>query len=249
MALDKVAYIENKVKAMIGDVVIAATEQEAAAVPSAISFANVRYWKTFPYQFRECFNISVNDSSVKSSNISTLKTAAFNNDTIEDAAYYLGILRIDQNSRFDLPQYSGIDTMLLGKPVANGGTTSYPDLDKLLLNKTNNEILTGDLDFEHDSVTNTVKYVLPYIEGTVAVVHGFGFDDAELLYLKHNHLDLFARMTCFEYLDIIISARSAINLQGDFDLNIDFLKEKYNELKESLEKDLNDMAITPIIFS
>lgn len=241
--MNKKDYIIKYIKSIIGDPIISAISEESDAINIAIELAQGEYWISFPFIHEESFSITHNSQSKKISSIESLKESIFQNQTIRDKSYYIGIIRIDKKDVYEGSTLaSTLDAYLLNRPTL---IDTY-DLERFQLQKTKSNLLQGSIEFKIDEINKTIEYILPYGFLQFTVFHAFGFVDDELNFIEQNRLSLFAKMCCLRYLDIIISSRSSIELQGDFTVNIQYLENRKNELREEVTEIIKK-TYTPVI--
>jgi len=262
--MDKLDFIQTRVRALLADPIVAAIPTELAAVDSAIRVANLKYWTACPYKYTTTLAIDVFNQGTYIQQIDALTLGAFQNaDPIAaKTAYYLGIVRMSDAS-FGTSIRS-FDSWLLGVPLGSSlgdslgnqnyeysGTLNPPNLidyDRLYLDATNFQTMTGRVEYSIDIVQGTIKYLMPSFYGQLTIDHGFGFDDRTMAFIPFNHFDIFTKLVSFEFLDIIIRARSSIELNGDFRINVNDIANRRDGFKEELRRDIPAISQMPIIW-
>lgn len=263
--MDKRDFVINRVKALVGDPVLAALPTEVAAVDTAIRMANLKYYTACPYKYTSIVTVDVNDQGMYIQNIPDLIASAFNGapDNVAQSAYYLGVLRFSDAS-FGTSVRS-FDAWLLGVPIGSdlgtsgygatnssyGGTISAPaiiDYDRMNLDATNFGAMTGRAEFRIDTVKGIITYLMPAFYGQITVEHGFGVDDNSLVAIPMNHFDIFSSIVCFEFLSIIINARTSIELNADFRINVNELSKRRDEFRERIRSDLPAISTMPLMW-
>lgn len=264
-------FLLTKVRASLGDPILAALPTELGAMDSAIRLAALKYWTACPYIYQAVIIVDVSDAGQYILNVPDLISAAFTNAApgVSDMAYYLGVRRVS-DATFGTSVRS-FDSWLLGVPIGSdlgnaygssnftiGTSVNAPnviDYDRMNLDATNFSAMTGRVEYKLDRVQSggpvtgigrqgIIIFTMPSYYGQVTVEHGFGFDDPNCSFIEMSHFDIFSRLVMYEFLDIVIQARTSIELQGDFRINTTELMNRRQALQQSVAKDLS--AISPI---
>jgi len=244
---NKSEYVVSKLRLLVGDPILAAVQSDIDAITTAINIAHLQYWTALPYEYNQQVEVTVNSTGEVYNSIDTLKSQAFSDVTVRDKSYYLGVVRMSEAPY----QMRNLTSYLLGRAVLNhpyiNPKSGRIDLNNILLYNTEREMLQGDVEIRYDTVNQNVIYTVPIGFTQYSFTHGFGFYDQELTYVPENNLQMLAKMAAIEYLDALITARSAITLEADYGVNVDYLKERRNELKQEVKEQIVMMAPIPIL--
>lgn len=247
MSLNVKNIVEKQIRAILGDPIVDSIPEDLLGVDNAIELASIEYWKAYPHIYVDNFKYFWNESSEKRIAIQTLTDAAFSNlDTvIKDKSYYIGVFRTESFNANELFNNQGMDYYLLGVPTRNRLLPG--DYQKALLNKTQQEQIQGCIETRVDHIAKEVIYVMPYAILDVSVYHAFGFIDPDLEFIDPNKVHVFTKMVLSKYLDMLIAVRHTLELQGDYNINVDFLQEKKSKIDEELVDLLIKTSYQPMI--
>ena len=249
--LDKYELIRKYMKSRIGAPIVDLCDNELCATDEAVEAASTRYWTALPYQTTDEVYMSISCSQITKS-VTTIIDEEFGTDPLKDDVYFIGVGRWDDSGLHNIHPLGTnyFDQKLLGK---NFGY--HPDNrpiedprylgDRALLNSSNEDLLFGEPDIQFDYVRNELKFILPPVEGTLHLWYNWGFcPERTIEVLPMVHFDIFKKMVSYEFLEIIIAARSALSFSNsDYELDITDLTNKRDALKEELDKELSDTAI------
>ena len=245
--------IDTQIKAILGDPILPSLTKDTGAIDSAIKLANIKYWKSFPHTFIETGNYSFNATSEVRVLIDTIKDSCFNysgitDQDVKDSLYYIGPIRNEVYNQNELYNNQGLDSYLLGFPFKQ--QISPNNYSKFLLNKTTLGIVQGAIEIRTDWVSKSLVYIFPYAMLKYVVYHAFGFKETHSLdMIATDKTHIFLKMVLCEFLDILINSRSSIRLQGDYEVNVDYLIDLKKKSEEELSKVLSDSSIYPILVS
>lgn len=253
MAIDKLELIRKYIKSRVGAPVIDLCEPELSATDEAVEAAATRYWTALPYQTTDQIPMSLSCSEVTKS-ISSIKDNAFGTSEIKEDAYFLGIGRYEDSGLYNT-NYSGsnhFDQRLLGRSFGSNFDNQLTEdprytADRVLLNSSQSDLFFGEPDFRHDIINDEMSFILPAVEGTLHCWYNWGFCPSKTIeVLPMVHFDLFKRMVAFEYLEILLAARSGLTLSNaDYQLDVTDLTNKRDSLKEEIKEELSNIAIIP----
>lgn len=249
---DKAESIKKYVVSRLGAPIVDLCDQELNAMDVAFEAASTRYWTAFPHQSTSIHEVAICTTNINQ-DIDALKTSTFTDTSIHDSSFFLGIGRYDlsNNSSFNVGGSNYFDQRLLGKNVGYQ-SSNYPTedprylADRTLLSNTEEDFLTGELDYRHDVVNNSIKFITPNVHGRLHVWYNWGFCcEKTLELLPMLHFEIFKRMVTLEFIEIAIAARSsAIFSSADIALESSDLISRRDKLAEDLEKDIPLMSTT-----
>lgn len=255
-ASKKVSLIDRYVRSTIGAPILDACSMEKDALPVAYDLASVDYWVALPHTSLDSINLNNVGGSCSCSyniKISDIHVKAFPEAELRDKSYFIGITRFDQNNGV-LSGYNAdfnpVDAAILG--MSSPGSY-YPGIDdpryitdRLLLAESQNDVVTGEVDWTYDNVRREIKLIVPSMFGQITMWYGWGFvPEATTEYIPMNHLMVYAKMVALQFLSTIIAARSTIDFQGDYTLNMDAIQSRREELKEEVTVELSNLSMMP----
>jgi hypothetical protein len=250
MALDKHELIRKYMRARIGAPIVELCEAEVCSIDEAVETCSTRYWTALPYQTTSKVNVSITSGDLNIS-LDTLKTNTFTDPELNEDAFFLGIGRYDLSGLHNISPLGTnyFDQRLLGKDFGYFPSNRPMEdprylADRTLASVSTEDMLFGNVDYRHDIVKNELVFTLPPVEGTLHLWYNWGFcPERTIELLPMVHFDLFKKLASYEFLDIVLSARSGITLNNaDYQLDLTELTQKRDALKEELDKDLADMA-------
>jgi hypothetical protein len=243
----KQQLVVNYIKSQLGDPIVKSITEESDTIQTAINNALVSYWLAFPYTWRTNYSSAARGTVVDT--VQNITNNAFMDQPAAQAsAYFLGVSRIEDGALGAIG--NNIDSYLLGVPYPNPSYKVYPgslDLAEIVRYRTEVSIITGEIEVEYDEVLGVIRYITPNAYGQFTAFYAFGFDESVgLQYLPNRQIDLFRKMACVNFLDIVISARSNIAVNADFKLDMTALTKKRDDLQEKVDKEVTDQMIIPI---
>lgn len=247
MSLDIKDIITKQIKSVLGDPVLASLPADLQGIDNAIELAQYEYWKSFPYVYAENGQTYFNDTSEKLVDISSIVDAATVDTDIADKpkAYYIGVLRFDTYNYNELFYNQGLDSYLLGVPFRN--RTLPNNYEKYILNKTQLGMVQGGIDIRIDWINKKVRYTFPYAVLNYTVHHAIGFNDPDLKFIDYNKIYIFSKMVLEKFLEMVITVRSTLKLQGDYDVDVENLKSIRDRNREDLTRILERTTKLPMI--
>ena len=117
--------------------------------------------------------------------------------------------------------------------------------DRALFHSSTEDILFGEPDYRYDIVKQEITFILPPVEGYLHLWYNWGFCPTRTIeLLPMSHFDLFKKMVTYEFLEILIAARTGVVLNdAGFQIDVIDLTKKRDDLKEEVEQELSDTAI------
>jgi len=254
---DKAAHVKNYVTSKLGEPIISTIDREEKGFERALGNALIKYWTAIPWTYDDVLDVDNFMNLDLTRSVSQLMDAAFGPDPeapIRKSAYYIGIIRISEMSR--AIQYSNLDAFLLNIPfgtpprvgagaLGSDVVTGPLDVRKLILEQSEQDYLTGNVEVEFDRINDRIIFHIPIFFGQVTASHGFGFLDTTLRMLPWEHVHLFADIVAENLLTTIISARSSVQLQADFQLPVEWFTTLRSELRQENFNALS--AASPVV--
>lgn len=257
MAINKKKSLENYIKARLGAPVADLCSSEVDAFKVACETASSEYWTAVPYVKTKSYSVSGACNTELTVSLDALKTEFFPDATIRDNADFIGIVRYDYSDIYTRypGNYNYFDYHLLGGKVNGHYNSNYPQqdpryiADRIQHANTTEDMLFGELDYRHDILDNTIKFIFPDAQGSAVVWFGWGFCPSMTVDLiPANHFNTFRKMVAYYFVDTVIAARSALTLDTDYTLSTDYLEKRADELKEEFQKGLADIATVPMVW-
>ena len=247
MALNVKDIVVKQIKAILGDPILSSVTSDLDGIDNSIELATYEYWKSYPYIHVEDGKYHFNDTSEKLVPIDSIIDAATSSlsSPDKDKAYYIGIFRVDSYNTNEFFFGQGMDSYLLGVPFQN--RTVPNNYEKFLLNKTQLGIIQGSIETKVDWINKQIRYIFPYAALDYSVYHAIGFNDPELKFIDYNKIHIFSKMVVDKYLDMIITVRSTLKLQGDYDIDVEHLRSIRDNNKEELKRILERTTKLPFI--
>lgn len=143
--------------------------------------------------------------------------------------YFLGVIKAERPSWNTYSNPSMWDRQMLGIQVNN----SNFDITKTLLSNTLDELSTGQPNYVINRMQNRIEVFLPWGLGLLSWQMGIGFDSPE--YVEMSKADILCKFISYRFIESLIQARSGINLNADFDIDVSALKERLGRLKEEVD--------------
>jgi len=144
--------------------------------------------------------------------------------------------------------YLGYETTLLGldrSPVALVG-----DIESMMQLNTQRQLLSdvnsqavGDEMFLWDPVIRKYKIFIPG-PGKVSMVFGYRLNRVDRV--KPSHAIAFAKIVARKFLELMVSARSAVVISSDITLDITSMQTRLDQILETFEEDMEAIA-TPVL--
>lgn len=255
MAINKVASLQKYVESRAGAPIIALCDSEVDMLSIACELASNEYWTALPYKSEYSLGASGGVSSEIIVSIDSLKFSAFGTNVIKDDAYFMGVLRYDASNHYNhssLGSYNVFDRRLLGDKVSR----NYHDnrdprylADRIQRASSEDDLISGELEFYHDIIKDELKILVPSFYGSAVLYIGWGISASKTTELvPFNHFGTYRKLVAFHFLEAVISARSAISVDSDYQVNTSYLEKVRDELKEEYKKELGDLAILPAVW-
>lgn len=257
----KYDYIIDRIKLILGAPIVELVDSDETSIPKAIEVAQKSYWISFPYIFRSTFETTSDTQSPYKIPFATIKNAAFSGADLDettkqqliDSSYILGIVRIEASDSLTFtPSYNAIDAWLLGSNSVNSNSinsdfdTSYK---KSIINKSRVRQVNGSTDFQLDQVLKTINFYLPPSASKYTVDYSLGFQyEQSLDFIEERRLDIFTKMCAREFLEMVLSSRSAVSVNGDYNISTNFIESKLRSLTEDLDNEIPKSTIQPLFW-
>jgi len=258
--LNKVTLIRDRLKTDLGDVV---WDVESKDLMNYIRLACFRFYTAKPIEKLHRQEVSLGTTSV---DIESLTTTIFGVDA--DKFYFLGLVYSNYMLQGEEILSGGSNVnpfnvflfqnlMGYGGPSSLGSCTGGSRISSFnamtqdalapLLYATKKDTIMGDESYEWDPIAHKVRITAP-AAGSVTMSLAYGYNgisddisDVPLLGVAYNYLDIVANLVTEEYLKDLIMSRGTVSLaSSDFTINIDIMKERYDDIKvqnrENLEK-------------
>src|SRR3954469_17717555 len=254
--MDNLAYQTRAVRtyltALVGSPVLEAVDEEVNAVQSAINAALLNYWIAFPYTFRDSFSTPTTGSLGFS--VPEILARAFSDENVRENAYFLGISRLDDNPSNVWGR--NIDSYLLGVPFygySAYGDLPYPysspvDLAQMTRISTEANVMTGEVEIEFNPTgSGSLSFLTPNSWTQLTVWFAFGFNErVGMRYIPMNMMDYFRKLAGVEFLNIVLMARTQVQLNADYRINVDQITRRRDELKSEANQMLGELH-APVI--
>lgn len=230
-------FIEDAINLDISNPSYMISVKEQGLKHSAIRLGTTDYYRYWPFRVRTVHRYGM---SAENLNIPFEMIMAKIDDVWKPHAHYLGIMRINRPSWNQLSNPNNFDRYLLG--VSLNGNNNY-DIMKTLTYETYEHLSTGSPQYEVDMMHSTVKVTVPFGIGQLIIDHAIGFNTPEMV--EMTKVDWLCKFISYRFIESIINARSAVQLDADFTISTDALKERLGRLKEEVDH-IKRNAISPI---
>lgn len=225
------------------------SEKEAKLRDSAIMLGSLDYYRLFP--MRIMYITTYNSMGAGNTSFNWMGTSPVKKDDgmmyipFEDFytlgepkvpaeqmehVYFLGIGRISRPEWATFSNPSKWETAMFGFPVS--GTYQF-DITSQLVSNTYDELSTGQPMYTIDRMQNRVNITSPWGLGQLSIFAYIGFDNPE--YVEHDKVDYLCKFVSYRFIEAIIQARSGIELDADFKISVEALKERLQRLKEEID--------------
>lgn len=240
-------WVNNYLRTNLGEPILSLLESEVIAIDSALKNALMQYWISLPYIHQIPYEDDGEDRRIVTED-SVLSHAFPTDSSVRDGATVLGVVRIDERPLTTISRLLGETGRNLNKSRREFHARSL-NMEKELLKATERDTWTGEVSFLHDPVNRTYLFDVPetgvryIVWWTIAF-----FSDLELKYLKSSHLAMFAKMVLYEYLNLVVKARSSVEISNDVQINISALESQMGDIKGEFREELSNFVITPAIY-
>lgn len=198
--------------------------------------AMLEYYKQAPYQVRDVtgFNaVGTNYIQVKNWVDNIAGMASLDNT---DDIFFIGVLNMQFEELDEINVLLGVNQFLINSV----STETYFDM---LQRRTMFDLFSGDPYYEIDSVLGIVR-ISAGMAGTMTTTLGFGFLIPD--FIPETHLGLVSKMVALKFCEAVLAERTTGNIGGDVRLESDYINTRITDLREEVNKALND--IQPTIF-
>ena len=253
----KKQWVYDKVKSLLGDPIVPLLQSDLRGLEAAIKLAYSSYWVTYPYMFRT--DIKGLDSLaspivVKYTDIIAKAFEGLDYINPETDAYMLGVVELFENVGASPMGWINFDSYLLGvnyrmNPYPSASQYPVDYYNTILANKSSVRLFAGTANVEPDEIRQEFHIYIPTMTTSYVISYAIGLIYAgNLNFIEENKLIIFSMKVAVNFLEQILASRSAVQVTSDFNISLDFVKSKLDELKPQLEDKMVKTARLPILF-
>jgi len=159
--------------------------------------------------------------------------------------FWVGVLGLDFRSSF-LPMYNP-DMFLIGVAPSYNPISDFDPLKRLLAETIQDES-AGEVTMEFQPHIGTKGSVRLILEGGGGLTATLGFGHKRIDWIQNNFHELFSNLVAINYLERILSVRSAVDVTTDYKLNTGLIENKLTELKDTCNKELISYGYPVIVW-
>jgi len=203
------------------------SEQEQGLRSAAIHLGTIDYYRYFPFRIRTLHRFGNTQTNLI---IPFEFVISKLDEEWRPYSYYLGVGRINRPSWNQLSNPNNFDRYLLGVNISNN---NQYDIMKTIAYETYEHLSTGNAQYEVDRMHSTINVTCPFGTGQLIIDHHVGFKTPCLV--EPSKVDFLCKFISLRFIEAVIQARSAIELDADFTISTEALKNRYEKLKEEVD--------------
>lgn len=226
----------------------AISEKEALIKDAAVALGTLDYYRSFPMRTIMCTAYSSDSGYISTFNWSSVVRPKMEDGLLvipfEDAlskavpkvpedqiknAHFLGVMRVERPAWNTWSNPSMWNMQMFGIQVGN----SNFDLQSTILSNTLDDLSTGQPRYTINRMKNRIEVLIPWGFGMLSWDLALGFTSPE--YVEMSKVDHLLKFISYRFIESIIQARSGVELDGDFKIHTEALKEHLDRLKEQTD--------------
>lgn len=240
--------IDSSIALDVANPNFAISDKETLLKEAAIKLGTLDYYRCFPMRSTMCTAYSSDSGYMSTFNWSSMVRPKMEDGMLVipfddalskaspavpadqmDNAYFLGVIRVERPAWNTWSNPSMWSMQMFGIQVGN----SNFDITSTILSNTLDDLSTGQPRYTINRMKDRIEVLIPWGFGMLSWDLAIGFTSPE--YVEPSKSDHLLKFISYRFIESIIQARSGVELEGDFKIHTEALKEHLDRLKEETD--------------